>query len=67
MDYGCPVNDLLIWFVDRHIRRVADDAEYVLYRIVVFKKGADTLKNLCREKRYIFSLKCVRSGVLDEE
>jgi hypothetical protein len=28
------------------------EGEFVLYRIVVFKKGADTIKHLCREARY---------------
>eukprot|EP00456_Euglypha_rotunda_P020735 TRINITY_DN1800_c0_g1_i8.p1 TRINITY_DN1800_c0_g1~~TRINITY_DN1800_c0_g1_i8.p1 ORF type:complete len:235 (+),score=29.90 TRINITY_DN1800_c0_g1_i8:286-990(+) len=28
------------------------EGEFCLYRILVFKRGADTIKNLCREKRY---------------
>jgi len=36
------------------IKLTPDDyeGEFCLYRIVVFRKGADTIKNLCREKRY---------------
>jgi len=28
------------------------EGEFCLYRILVFKRGADTIKNLCRDKRY---------------
>jgi len=29
-----------------------DDDEFVLYRIIVMKKGSDSYKNLCRDKRF---------------
>jgi len=29
-----------------------DDDEFVLYRVVVMRKGADSYRNLCRDKRY---------------
>jgi len=29
-----------------------DDDEFVLYRIIVMKKGADSYKNLCRDRRF---------------
>jgi len=38
--------------VPRSLKKLVSDSEYTIYRIVVFKKGADTIKNLCRDKRY---------------
>jgi len=29
-----------------------DDDEFILYRIIVMKKGADSYKNLCRDRRF---------------
>jgi len=29
-----------------------EEDEFVLYRVVVFNKGADSYRNMCREKRY---------------
>jgi len=50
--------------VPRTAKKLADEPadEFVLYRIVVFKKGSDTLKNLCRERRYT-----VRAFAFDAE
>jgi len=50
--------------VPRTAKKLADELgdEFVLFRIVVFKKGADTLKNLCRERRYT-----VRAFAFDAE
>jgi len=30
----------------------SDDDEFVLYRVVVMRKGLDTYRNICRERRY---------------
>lgn len=38
--------------VPRSAKNVYSDTEYSLFRVVVFKKGVDTIKNLFREKRY---------------
>jgi len=33
-------------------KKITSDSEFSLFRIMVFKKGADTVKNLCRERRF---------------
>jgi small-conductance mechanosensitive channel len=38
--------------VPRSSLKLAEDAEFILYRIVVLRKGLDLFKNLCRERRY---------------
>jgi len=38
--------------VPRSGKKLYSDAEFSLFRVVVFKKGADVVKNLLREKRY---------------
>jgi len=50
--------------VPRSAKKLADEPgdEFLLFRVVVFKKGADTLKNLCRERRYT-----VRAFAFDAE
>jgi len=38
--------------VPRSAVHIVTEGEFCLYRILVLKKGADSIKNLCREKRY---------------
>ena len=38
--------------VPQSAKRLSEDDEFVLYSIVVFKKGMDLLKNVCRQERY---------------
>jgi len=38
--------------VPRSAVHIVTDGEFALYRVLVLKKGAETIKNLCREKRY---------------
>mmetsp|Transcript_7463 Transcript_7463/g.11870 ORF Transcript_7463/g.11870 Transcript_7463/m.11870 type:complete len:366 (-) Transcript_7463:419-1516(-) len=39
--------------VPRSAQKIAEDNEYELYRIIVFKRVADDYKNAAREKKYI--------------
>jgi len=36
----------------RKLTNESDDAEYMLYRIVLLKKGIDRIRTVCRERRY---------------
>lgn len=38
--------------VPQSAKKLSEDDEFVLYSIVVFKKGLDLLKNVCRQERY---------------
>lgn len=38
--------------VPQSAKKLCEDDEFVLYSIVVFKKGMDLLKNVCRQERY---------------
>jgi hypothetical protein len=38
--------------VPRSSLKLAEDSEFILYRIVVLKKGLELFKTLCRERRY---------------
>jgi len=38
--------------VPRSAVHMVTEGEFALYRILVLKKGAEAIKNLCREKRY---------------
>lgn len=48
--------------VPQSAKYIAADGDFALYRILVLRKGADTIRNLCRENRYT-----VRSYEYDPE
>ena len=48
----------------RACSKLTEDSEFALYRAVVLRKGADTYRNLCREKRsgwLLFGLHCAHT------
>jgi len=41
------------WVVPRSAELIAEDSEFQLYRVIVFKQAIDNFKHGCRDKKYI--------------